>query len=58
VNWLRAGWHVAVAYVVGFAALLLLNGWHPHPPHNRANDGANDRAAEVVHTLTAPATAG
>jgi len=58
VNWLRAGWHVAVAYVVGFAALLLLNGWHPHPPHKRAADGANDRAAEIVNTLIAPATAG
>ncbi|MFO1313290.1 MAG: citrate transporter [Burkholderiales bacterium] len=27
--WLRAGWHVAVAYVVGFAVLLLTLGWHP-----------------------------
>jgi hypothetical protein len=28
--WLRAGWHVALAYVVGFAALLLALGWQPH----------------------------
>ena len=28
--WLRSGWHVAVAYVVGFFALLLILGWHPH----------------------------
>jgi Na+/H+ antiporter NhaD/arsenite permease-like protein len=27
--WLRSGWHVAVAYVVGFFALLLILGWHP-----------------------------
>jgi Na+/H+ antiporter NhaD/arsenite permease-like protein len=27
--WLRHGWHVAAAYVLGFAALLLLLGWHP-----------------------------
>ena len=30
--WLRAGWHVALAYVVGFVALLLTLGWRPHGP--------------------------
>jgi Na+/H+ antiporter NhaD/arsenite permease-like protein len=28
-RWLREGWHVAAAYVVGFAVMLLLAGWHP-----------------------------
>lgn len=32
-QWLRHGWHVALAYVVGFFVLLALVGWHPHPPH-------------------------
>jgi Na+/H+ antiporter NhaD/arsenite permease-like protein len=27
--WLRHGWHVAVAYVIGFFVLLALLGWHP-----------------------------
>ena len=27
-RWLREGWLIAVAYVVGFAALLLTLGWH------------------------------
>src|SRR5262245_3962186 len=27
--WLRHGWHVAFAYVVGFFVMLLLIGWHP-----------------------------
>jgi Na+/H+ antiporter NhaD/arsenite permease-like protein len=27
--WLRSGWHVAVAYVVGFAVLLAVVGWNP-----------------------------
>jgi len=31
VAWLRHGWPVAVAYVVGFATLMLLNGWNPEP---------------------------
>ena len=31
VAWLRQGWHVPVAYVVGFVAMLALLGWHPSP---------------------------
>jgi Na+/H+ antiporter NhaD/arsenite permease-like protein len=31
--WLRAGWHVGLAYVLGFAALLLVLGWQPHEAH-------------------------
>ncbi len=31
--WLRHGWHVAVAYVIGFAVLLFTLGWQPHAPH-------------------------
>jgi Na+/H+ antiporter NhaD/arsenite permease-like protein len=27
--WLKAGWHVALGYVVGFAAMLLVIGWKP-----------------------------
>jgi len=27
--WIRAGWHVALAYVVGFAVLLATLGWRP-----------------------------
>jgi hypothetical protein len=32
-QWLRHGWFVAVGYVVGFFALLLMLGWHPHDRH-------------------------
>jgi Na+/H+ antiporter NhaD/arsenite permease-like protein len=28
-RWLAQGWHVALAYVVGFGALLLAFGWRP-----------------------------
>ncbi len=31
--WVREGWHVAVAYVIGFFVMLTLLGWHPHEPH-------------------------
>jgi hypothetical protein len=29
--WIRAGWHVALAYVVSYLFMLLVIGWHPHP---------------------------
>ena len=31
--WLRHGWHVALAYVIGFFVLLAVLGWHPNAPH-------------------------
>lgn len=31
-RWLRHGWHVAVAYIIGFFALYFILGWEPHPP--------------------------
>lgn len=35
-TWVRQGWHVTVAYVIGFAVMLALLGWHPHAPHKAA----------------------
>ncbi len=35
-NWLRHGWHVIVGYVLGFATLMLVFGWHPQPHHKPA----------------------
>jgi Na+/H+ antiporter NhaD/arsenite permease-like protein len=33
--WLRHGWHVAVAYVVGFFVMLAVLGWHADQPAKR-----------------------
>jgi hypothetical protein len=30
--WLRGGWHVAVAYVIGFGVMLVVHGWVVDPP--------------------------
>lgn len=30
--WLSRGWHVTLAYVIGFFVMLMLIGWHPDPP--------------------------
>jgi len=31
--WLKHGWHVALAYVIGFFVLYAALGWHPNAPH-------------------------
>jgi hypothetical protein len=32
-RWLYGGWHVTLAYVVGFLIMLWTVGWQPHEPH-------------------------
>ena len=34
-RWLRHGWYVAVAYVVGFFVMLAILGWNPDAPHKK-----------------------
>jgi len=31
--WLKHGWHVALAYVIGFFLMYAIIGWHPNAPH-------------------------
>jgi Na+/H+ antiporter NhaD/arsenite permease-like protein len=38
VRWLRHGWLVAVAYVLGFFMMLSILGWYPDPPHKKRVD--------------------
>lgn len=33
IAWVRSGWHVSLAYVVGFAVMLVLQGWAAPPRH-------------------------
>lgn len=37
-EWLKKGWHVVVAYIVGFAVMLALLGWHPVLPQRNNAD--------------------
>ncbi|MBK9616136.1 MAG: citrate transporter [Uliginosibacterium sp.] len=43
-QWLRHGWHVVLAYVVGFAVMMAVVGWHPHAPHKTAAEPAASSA--------------
>ena len=35
VNYIKKGWHVTVAYVIGFYVMIATVGWHPHAPHKK-----------------------
>ncbi len=37
-KWIRNGWHVPVAYIIGFSILMLTLGWNPHPPHKEKKE--------------------
>jgi Na+/H+ antiporter NhaD/arsenite permease-like protein len=50
--WLRHGWFVAMAYVIGFFMMLLILGWHPDPEHrkrtpNRSVAASTDIVASI-----------
>lgn len=46
-QWLRHGWHVALAYVVGFAVMASVLGWHPEAP-SRSMQAADPTAQRMV----------
>ena len=37
-RWIMAGWHIAVAYVIGFFVFLALLGWNPDADHKKRVD--------------------
>jgi len=51
-RWLLNGWWVALGYVVGFFALLLLVGWHPHAPH-KSTEGASRSHSAIAEPSAA-----
>jgi Na+/H+ antiporter NhaD/arsenite permease-like protein len=46
-RWLRHGWHVALAYVLGFFVLLALVGWHPTDKRGKALTLASEAVTDV-----------
>mgnify|MGYP000978811169 CR=1 FL=1 len=43
-QWLRHGWHVVVAYVVGFMVMLAVLGWPPDEGHKKVADPVTPEA--------------
>ncbi len=48
IAWVRGGWHVIVAYVIGFFVMLAVQGWYPQPKH--------ESPASAHKTAVAPVT--
>jgi Na+/H+ antiporter NhaD/arsenite permease-like protein len=48
--WLRHGWHVAIAYVIGFFVMLAILGWHPDAPHNQKRTGLQPAPISIAAT--------
>jgi Na+/H+ antiporter NhaD/arsenite permease-like protein len=46
VRWLKEGWFVVVGYVVGFAVMMAVVGWHPHAQHKVA-----PQAKEMIESV-------
>ena len=40
-NWVKNGWHIALAYIISFSILILILGWNPHAPHKETKATTN-----------------
>jgi len=47
-SWLKSGWHIAVAYVIGFFVLLFIWGWDPEVIEKKVNSGHGSAPTEQV----------
>ncbi|WP_295586783.1 citrate transporter [uncultured Lamprocystis sp.] len=61
--WVKSGWHVVLAYVVGFMVLLLTLGWHPHDaaptqPVGAVNSGHSALFCQVTQAIAGPCHSG
>jgi len=47
-RWLAAGWHVALAYVVGFVVIMLVVGWEPTDKRGQALEQSHYFAVDEI----------
>ena len=52
-QWIRHGWYIAVAYVIGFFVMLAVLGWHPDEDHKKRTEVP--QPAVVAATIDAAA---
>lgn len=51
VDYVKKGWYVTVAYIIGFFIMLGLVGWHPHAPHRKVKNAVQTEQL-VVPAIT------
>jgi len=44
-TYVRGGWHVTLAYIVGFFLMLLITGWNPPVSHNKPLPSTNQKGS-------------
>ena len=44
--WLRKGWHVTLAYIIGFFVLYFVWGWHPTSNNEHKEPAIDCKAAD------------
>lgn len=52
VKYVKAGWHVTLAYIVGFFVMLGVVGWHPHAPHKAKHMDKIENPVPVIEEGT------
>jgi hypothetical protein len=50
-RWLKHGWHVAVAYVLGFFVLMAVMGWHPTDKRGKSLSRVNFPSCTAEYTV-------
>ena len=49
VRYFKSGWHIILAYIVGFFVMLGIAGWNPHPPHKKTHGTEMQEIVPIKH---------
>ena len=55
IQWIRKGWHVAVAYVIGFFAFYLILGWNPSDNKRHKIENCPVPGCPMANSINPPA---
>jgi len=50
--WLKHGWPIAIAYVIGFFVMLAVLGWHPNAPHKTHPTSLLDTQRPLAYSVS------
>jgi hypothetical protein len=50
--WLKHGWPIAIAYVIGFFVMLAVLGWHPNAPHKTHRASLPDTLRLLAYSVS------
>ncbi len=50
-KWIKSGWHIIVAYILGFFVLMFFMGWNPEPIVKKNNSGNPKQTIELQNPI-------